>query len=604
MALASVNNAGMTNIPRLNSQFTLSPLTAPITCTEENLPVSEIPAQQTTLPNIQFAGKKIKQNGFRKLFTQMSLISVGIVEVLARVFPKIRLIYPILLPLIAIGVYDMNQKKHAIMRNYPVIGRLRYFAENLRPKVQQYFVETETNGTPFNELQRRIVYERAKNELNTMAFGTRKDVYEIGDERLLHSINAKHPVEGDLRVTVGGPDCKQPYSSSLLNVSAMSYGALSKNAVLALNKGAKMGNFSHNTGEGGVSPYHLEPGGDLVWQIGTGYFSCRNPDGSFSPEKYAERVKHPSIKMVELKLSQGAKPGHGGILPKEKLTLEIINIRGVEPGKDVLSPPAHTAFKTPTEMMHFIKQLRELSDGKPVGFKLCIGNKHEFLAICKAMLNTGIYPDYISIDGSEGGTGAAPREFSDHMGLPLNEALVFAHNALVGIGARERIKIFAAGKVIDGFDIISKLAMGADATNSARGMMFALGCIQALECNSNTCPTGVATQNPELVKGLDPTDKGNRVYNFHRNTIKIVRELLGAMGLDSHRQLRPWHVQRRTSQTEIKPLSEIYEYIPPNSLLNPETIPESFKLHWQAANPDSFEPSVKLMQPPKQLHVA
>lgn len=525
---------------------------------------------------------------FRNLFYAISAAAIGLVELAALRYPKARYVYAALLPLIGVGLHDANQKQHAILRNFPLLGRARYFAEMIRPEIHQYFVESETNGSPFNELQRRIVYARSKNQNDKHAFGTRMNVYEVGSERINHSIKAIDPNEEDPRVLIGGPDCKKPYLSSIYNISAMSYGALSKAAVEALNRGARKGNFSHNTGEGGISPYHLSHNGDLVWQIGTGYFGCRNADGTFSPEKFSENAQRDSVKMIELKLSQGAKPGHGGILPKEKLTLEIIQIRGVEPGKDVLSPPFHTAFNTPKEMMGFIKQLRELSGGKPVGFKLCVGNKHEFLAIVKAMLETGVTPDFITIDGSEGGTGAAPREFSDYIGMPLKDALVFVHNALVGSNLRDRIKIIAAGKIIDGFDIVSKLAMGADITNSARGFMFSLGCIQALQCHSNTCPTGVATQDPNLVKGLDPTDKGERVYNFHKNTIKSVKELLGAAGLKATSELKPHHIQRRVSGSELKNLTEIYEYIPPGALLS-NKIPVSFKKDWEMANANSFE---------------
>ncbi|MBY0403260.1 MAG: FMN-binding glutamate synthase family protein [Cyanobacteria bacterium] len=584
----------LTNTPNLKS------LLKPQKQSLKDLSIIVNPEESSPLPPslLRFEGKKKSGHiSFRKLFYALSLGSIATVEGAAQLEPQSRLAYLATAPLIALGLYDANQKKHAILRNFPILGRARYLAELIRPEMRQYFGESETDGKPFNELQRRIVYERAKNDLNTLPFGTRQDVYREGAERINHSIAALPAMEGDIRVTIGGPECKKPYSSSILNISAMSYGALSKAAILALNKGAKKGNFAHNTGEGGVSPYHLEPGGDVIWQIGTGYFSCRTPDGKFSPEAFAEKAKLENIKMIELKLSQGAKPGHGGILPKEKLTQEIIDIRLVAPGKDVLSPPAHTAFSTPREMMLFIKQLRELSGGKPIGFKLCVGNKHEFLGICKAMVETGIYPDYIAVDGAEGGTGAAPREFSDYIGMPLNDALVFVHNALVGINARDKVKVMAAGKIIDGFDIVSKIAMGADVLYSARGMMFALGCIQALQCHSNNCPTGVATQNPDLVKGLDPTDKGERVYNFHKNTIHSVKELIGAAGLKSQRDLRPWHIQKRVSPTEVKNLYELYEYIPKGSLLKPETVPPSFKRDWAMADPNSFAPKVKIKNP-------
>jgi glutamate synthase domain-containing protein 2 len=377
----------------------------------------------------------------------------------------------------------------------------------------------------------------------------------------------------------------------------MSYGALSKNAILALNMGAKAGNFAHNTGEGGLSPYHLEGGGDLIWQIGTGYFSCRKIDGTFADDIFAEKAINPSIKMIEVKLSQGAKPGHGGILPKEKITPEIAAIRLVEMGKDVVSPPAHTAFTTPIGLMEFIDKLRKLSGGKPVGFKLCLGSHHEFLAICKAMIETQIFPDFITIDGGEGGTGAAPLEFSDSVGTPLNDALVFVHNALIGFNIRDRIRIIVSGKITTGFDIIAKIAMGADMCNAARGMMFALGCIQALQCHANTCPTGVATQNPDLVKGLVVEHKWRRVQNFHDATVHNFMELLGAAGLSSPAELRPYHIQRRISTTAVRNLAEIYHYLEPGALLG-DNIPHDFQEAMQLARPDSFSitrPTLRLI---------
>jgi glutamate synthase domain-containing protein 2 len=403
-----------------------------------------------------------------------------------------------------------------------------------------------------------------------------------------HSLRALHPPEEAPRVRIGGPACKQPYDAAVLNVSAMSYGALSKNAILALNRGAKLGGFYHNTGEGGLSPYHLDGGGDICWQVGTGYFGCRDQDGNFDPEKFAEKAKQPAIKMIELKLSQGAKPGHGGILPARKVTPEIAKIRHVPMGEDVLSPPTHTAFSTPVEMCRFLGDLRELSGGKPVGFKLCLGKRREFLAICKAMLETGIAPDFITVDGGEGGTGAAPLEFSNVLGTPLDEALIFIHNALVGVGLRQQIRIIGSGRVISGFDLAHKLAIGADLCNSARAMMFALGCIQALKCNTNECPTGVATQDPTLVRGLVVEDKAIRVKNYQRNTVKALSELLAAAGLSSPAELRPWHILRRVSPTEVRHYGEMYEYLKPSALLA-EPVPKSFARAWRAAEAKSFD---------------
>lgn len=523
----------------------------------------------------------------RKFFYAASIASVALTEAVSWFQPAARFAYIGILPLIALGMKDVCQHRHAIQRNFPVIGHLRFLMEAIRPEINQYFVESDIDGTPFDRVRRSNIYQRAKKELNTHPFGTKKNVYDIGYEWLNHSLSPKAPSEEAARVLVGGPDCTQPYLASIFNISAMSYGALSKNAILALNKGAKAGGFAHNTGEGGLSPYHLEGGGDLIWQIGTGYFSCRKIDGTFSEEIFAEKAAHESIKMIEIKLSQGAKPGHGGILPKEKITPEIAAIRLVEMGQDVLSPTAHTAFSTPVELMHFIATLRRLSGGKPVGFKLCLGNEYEFLAICKAMVLTQIYPDFITIDGGEGGTGAAPLEFSDSVGTPLNDALVFVHNALVGFNIRDRIKLIVSGKITTGFDIVSKIAMGADMCSSARGMMFALGCIQALQCHSNTCPTGVATQNPDLVKGLVVEHKWQRIKNFHHATTHSFRELLGAAGLNLPSELRPEHIHRRVSPTQVLNLTEIYDYIEPGALLG-GNIPPRFREAMQLANPESF----------------
>lgn len=524
----------------------------------------------------------------RKFFYVASVASVLGVETIAALgFEPIRWAYVGLVPLIALGIQDVTQTKQAIKRNFPIIGHGRYLMEAIRPEINQYFIESDIDGRPFDRVKRSNIYQRAKRELNTHPFGTKKDVYQVGYEWINHSLAPLHPSKEDPRVMIGGRDCKQPYSASIFNVSAMSYGALSKNAIEALNKGAQAGNFYHNTGEGGLSPYHLEHGGALVWQIGTGYFSCRATDGKFSPEKFAEKAAKPSIKMIEIKLSQGAKPGHGGILPKEKITPEISQIRGVPMDQDVMSPPAHTAFSTPKGLLEFVAQLRELSGGKPIGFKLCLGEKHEFLAICKAMIETDILPDFITIDGGEGGTGAAPLEFSDSVGTPLEDGLVFVNNALVGFGLRDKIKLIVSGKITNGFHLALRLALGADLCNSARGMMFALGCIQALQCHSNTCPTGVATQNPDLVKGLVVEHKWKRVKNFHDATVHSFMEILGAAGLLEPEALKPRHIQRRISATTVKNLSEIYEFIEPGSLLE-GPYPESFRSAMALANPNWF----------------
>lgn len=491
-------------------------------------------------------------------------------------------------PVLVVGLRDYFQKRHSVRRNFPVIGHFRYLLEAIRPEINQYFIESNTDGKPFSREVRSIVYQRAKKERDTLPFGTQKDVYEVGYEWVNHSIVPKEVEEANMRVRIGGPDCTQPYMASLFNISGMSYGALSSNAIEALNIGAKIGGFYHSTGEGSVTPYHLKHGGDVLWQIGTGYFGCRNDDGTFNDEKFTEKAVHPHIKLIEVKLSQGAKPGHGGILPKAKLTPEIAAIRGVPLGKDVLSPPGHSAFRTPVEFMQFIARLRRLSGGKPVGFKLCLGKRREFIAICKAMVKTGITPDFITIDGGEGGTGAAPLEFSNHVGCPLKEAIVFIHNCLVGFGVRDKVKVAVSGKITTGFDIVSKIALGADICNSARGMMMALGCIQALRCNSNTCPVGIATHDPDLVAGLNVENKSQRVANFQQETVKVARELMGAMGIPSPSELRPWHLMRRIDQNVVKHYGEIYEYLRPGDLLR-DPMPSSYARAVKAASADTFE---------------
>jgi glutamate synthase domain-containing protein 2 len=503
----------------------------------------------------------------RRLFSQLAvLVPLGIIAI-GWAWPPALWAFVVVGPLVVLGVFDMTQRRHAVRRNFPVIGHGRYLMEMIRPEINQYFVESNNDGKPFSRNDRSVVYARAKGELDTLPFGTQRDVYAAGYEWINHSLAPAHPDASAERVTVGGPDCRQPYNASIFNVSGMSYGALSRNAVLALNAGARMGGFAHNTGEGGLSPYHLGPGGDLIWQIGTGYFSCRNRDGTFSLDEFAKRAVLPSVKMIEVKLSQGAKPGHGGILPARKLTSEIVAIRGVEPGRDVISPPAHTAFHTPRGLLEFLRTLRDASGGKPVGFKLCVGKRHEFLGVVKAMLDTGITPDFITVDGGEGGTGAAPMEFSDSIGTPLNDGLNFVHNALVGAGVRDRIRVIASGKVNTGFQIATKAALGADMCNAARAMMFALGCIQALRCNSNKCPTGVATQDPELMEGLVVDDKSVRVARFHRETVKSFLEVLGAAGLAHPRDLKPWYVNRRVSALETRTYATIYPQVAPGELV-------------------------------------
>lgn len=527
----------------------------------------------------------------RNEFLAFSIISVGLVFIVGHyAWPPIFWLYFFLIPIILLGLYDMVQQKHAIMRNFPILGRGRYVMEELRPKFYQYFIESDTNGRPINRIFRSVVYQRAKRELDTSPFGTQLDVYEEGYEWMNHSIIAldAHQLNIDPRVKVGSRHCQQPYAASVFNVSAMSFGSLSKNAIEALNGGAKIGGFAHNTGEGGISPYHQAQGGDLIYQVGTGYFGCRSETGDFSPELFAERTASPQVKMIELKLSQGAKPGHGGILPGRKNTPEIAQIRGVKVGTDVLSPSCHTAFNTPVGLLEFIRQMQDLSDFKPVGFKLCIGKKSEFLAICKAMAETGIYPDFITIDGGEGGTGAAPMEFSNSVGMPFREGLAFAYDALVGFDLKQHIKLFASGKIMTGFHIFQAIALGADATYSARAMMLALGCIQALECNKNTCPTGVATQDKELVAGLVVSDKRVRVANFHKETVHSFVELMAAAGISDPTQINRSHIYRRITVNDVGRYDELYPPLVNGCMLKEATVPEIYRKDWQEANPDRF----------------
>lgn len=472
-------------------------------------------------------------------------------------------------PLILIGYSDILQHKQAIRRNFPVIGHGRYLLESLRPEIMQYFVETDTEGRPINRIFRTLVYQRSKKVNDTSPFGTQMDVYKVGYEWIDHSIYAKKPEHGKglPRIKIGGRNCRQPYSASLLNISAMSYGALSKNAIMAMNKGAGMGNFAQNTGEGGLSEYHLKYGGDLVWQIGTGYFGCRDKNGNFSPEMFREKANRDNVKMIEIKISQGAKPGHGGILPASKNTPEIAAIRGVEPHTDVHSPPMHSAFSTPVELMQFVKELRNLSGGKPIGFKLCLGKKKEFEEICQAMVETGVSPDFITVDGGEGGTGAAPVEFSNSLGMPLREGLAFAYDTLTRFNLKKDIKLIASGKILSGFHIARVLALGADLCNSARAMMLATGCIQALQCNNNTCPVGVATQNKQLMKGLNVEDKAKRVCNFHHETLRSFIELMAAADISGPSDIGREHINRRVSAIQIMNYAQLYPYVEEKSVV-------------------------------------
>lgn len=502
----------------------------------------------------------------RREFYLIFTILFVLIGSVAVVWPPVLWSILIFGPLFIVGVVDSTQTARAIRRNFPIVGNFRYLFEFVRPELQQYFVESNQSGRPIPRELRSVVYQRAKGETETIPFGTQLDVHAEHYEWVNHSIVPYMNKASDLRVTVGGPDCRRPYSASVMNISAMSYGALSSAAVSALNNGAKKGGFYHNTGEGGLSPYHLL-GADVVWQIGTGYFGCRTPEGLFSEEAFRDRACHQNVKMIEIKLSQGAKPGKGGLLPASKVSDEVSRIRLVPKGQDVVSPAAHTAFSTPLELLGFVKKLRDLSDGKPVGFKLCVGQKHEFLAICKAMLQTGIKPDFITVDGGEGGTGAAPLEFSNYVGTPLEDGLTFVVDALRGFGLKKDIRVIASGKVITSFDILKKLALGADMVNSARAMMLALGCIQALRCNTNECPSGIATSRPGLVGGLHIPSKSERVYRFHHETVHHLIELLSAVGVGRSEEVKRSFVNRRLSNGQVRTYEEIHPTLAEGQLL-------------------------------------
>ncbi|MCF6329173.1 MAG: FMN-binding glutamate synthase family protein [Henriciella sp.] len=489
-----------------------------------------------------------------------------------------------------IGLYDLVQTKHALWRNFPIVARGRWIAEELRPFFRAYIVESETEGRPFNHEDRAMVYRRAKNVSSVEPFGSHLDIDEPPYEWLSHSIAALHPEDKSPRVLVGAPGTTRPYSAGILNISAMSFGSLGAHAIEALNRGAEKGGFYHDTGEGGVSRYHKAGGGDLVWELGSGYFGCRARDGGFDPVQFAETAASAQIKMIEIKLSQGAKPGHGGVLPGAKVTPEIAEARGIPVGQTCYSPPAHTAFSTPVELLEYIAQLRALSGGKPVGFKLCIGNRWEFLAICKAILETGIKPDFVVVDGAEGGTGAAPAEFLDHVGSPLRQGLVFARNALVGCGLKDDVRLAVSGKQVSAFAMAASLALGADWVNSARGFMFSLGCIQSLNCHKNTCPTGIATTDQGRQRGLVVADKAERVYHFHKNTVAALMEVVGAAGLRHPSELIPRHIIHRVTTDIVKPGHRAYELLEPGALL--ETAKATHLANeWAMAQAGSFTPA-------------
>jgi glutamate synthase domain-containing protein 2 len=490
--------------------------------------------------------------------------------------------------LVVIGLADLAQKRSTLRRNYPLICHVRFFFEYVRPMLRQYVVESDNEEVPFSHVQRAVVKQRAKNILDVRPFGSELDMYAERYEWLNHSIRPSRIDDHDFRIDVG-TQCAAPYSASVFNISAMSFGAISPNAIRALNEGARRGRFYHDTGEGSLSAYHRENGGDIVWELGSGYFGACERAGVFSEARFAEKAVLDQVRMIEIKLSQGAKPGHGGVLPAPKVSAEIAATRGVAMGEDCISPARHSAFDTPEGLLHFVARLRELSGGKPTGFKLAIGHPWEWFGIAKAMTTTGILPDFIVVDGGEGGTGAAPLEFTDHVGAPLREALMLVHNTLVGLDLRERIRIGASGKVITALDLARTLAIGADWCNAARGFMFALGCIQSQSCHTDRCPTGVATQDPRRWNKLDVPDKASRVASFHDNTLRALKELLQAAGLEHPSELGPEHVIRRISSNQVRSLASLYRFLEPGELLGGD-VPEHavFQRFWRVARPDTF----------------
>ncbi|WP_323791044.1 FMN-binding glutamate synthase family protein [Nocardioides sp.] len=516
-----------------------------------------------------------------------SFLLLGLIATLAATIggPGLFILLAVAILVMAVGTYDLVQTEHAILRNYPVIGHMRFLMEGIRPELQQYFIERNFDGRPFDRNTRSSIYQRAKGVSEAHPFGTELDLNAVGAEYLVHSVAPRATMETAPRVRVGGPGCTQPYDMALLNVSAMSYGSLSSNAIEALNKGAAAGDFAHDTGEGAISPHHRH-GGDLIWEIGSGYFGCRTEDGGFDEQQFAEKAADPQVKMVHLKLSQGAKPGIGGVLPGAKVTQEIAETRGVEVGKSVISPAYHQVFSTPRELVLFIGRMRELAGGKPTGFKLCVGSRVDVLAICKAMLEEQVFPDVITVDGAEGGTGAAPVEYSDHVGMPLTEGLITVHQALVGTGLREHVKIAAAGKITTGIDIVKRMIQGADYTSSGRAMMMAVGCIQAQTCHTNTCPTGVATLDPKRMRALVVSDKAARVTSYQHETLQQAMQVVASMGLASFEELRPHMLRRRITHGEIASYAELIERMEPGQLL--DAPPDTWADDWLRADPDRF----------------
>ncbi|MFV9454366.1 FMN-binding glutamate synthase family protein [Rhodococcus sp. NM-2] len=529
---------------------------------------------------------------FRFLIVGFTVLGLGVVTAAAAVGSWAWWVVAALLAvLLIVGLYDLLQRKHSVLRNYPILGHLRYLLESLRPELQQYFIERNFDGRPFDRDVRTVIYERAKGIHGELSFGTERDIEEVGYEYLVHSVMPAAEPERAPRVLVGGPDCPRPYSMSLLNISSMSFGALSANALRALNSAAARGGFAHDTGEGGLTPYHLSGGGDIIWEIGSGYFGTRTTGGHFDPHRFADKAAHEQVKAISLKLSQGAKPGVGGVLPAAKVSAEIAEYRGVPVGEKCVSPAAHSAFHTPREMIEFVARMRDLADGKPVGLKLCVGSRVEILAICKAILEVGTGPDFIVVDGAEGGTAAAPLEYEDHVGLPLTDGLMTVHNALVGTGLREQIRLGASGKVAVGNDIVKRLIQGADYTNAARAMMMAIGCIQAQRCHTNTCPVGVATQDPKRTRALDVADKSLRAYRYHEATVRQAVQIMASMGVTDPSGLGPHLLRKKITPTRVSSYAEIYEWLTPGELLH--HTPRAWAADWAEASADTFHPGAE-----------
>ncbi len=522
----------------------------------------------------------------RTVFYWVAALAVLVTVALGLMWPQAWWALVVIVALIIVGIYDIFSR-HNVLTNYPVIGHLRYMLEFIRPELRQYFFESETSGRPFNRLQRDVVNQRADGRESIMPFGTIRDIQASGYDFAEHSLAVRELDQAGGRIVFGGNDCLQPYDASRLNISAMSFGALSANAVLAMNRGARLGGFAHNTGEGGLSPYHLEYGADVIWEIGTAYFGCRQKNGRFDAEEFAEKAADEHVKMIELKLSQGAKPSHGGLLPAAKINAEIARIRDIPMGKDCLSPPTHPEFDSPVGLLEFIARLRELTDGKPVGFKLCLGRPAEFLGICKAMIATGIRPDFITVDGAEGGTGAAPVEFAGRLGIYINEALPYVHNALIGAGLRSDLRLVASGKIATGFEMVLKHALGAEACNAARPFMFAVGCIQARRCHTNKCPTGVTTQDPRRARAIDVESKGLRVKNFHAATVQSFLDITGAMGCASPDELGPELIHQRGPSGRVRSHAEMFARLEPGQLLGGD-IPDYYAGDWRRASADHF----------------